>query len=81
MTAVFSLLTFAMWGIADLFYKKGNTKDERYNDLRTGAMVGIVMGIHALIYTIINDVSVSFGEIIKYLPVSLCYILSMVIRI
>ena len=28
---VFSLLTFAFWGIADLFYKKGNIKEEKYN--------------------------------------------------
>ena len=79
MTMVFSLLTFAFWGIADLFYKKGNSNDEKYNDIKTGIIVGIVMGIHAIAYIIFQGASVSFLEILKYLPVSFCYILSMVI--
>ena len=79
MTTIYSLLTFAFWGIADLFYKKGNIKEEKYNDIKTGIFVGIVMGIHALIYMIVNSVNIDFIEILKYLPVSFCYILSMVI--
>ena len=79
MTMLFSIITFAMWGIADLFYKKGNIKEEKYNDIKTGIIVGIVMGIHAFAYMIFNNINVDFIEIIKYLPVSLCYILSMVI--
>ena len=79
MTTIYSLLTFAFWGIADLFYKKGNIKDEKYNEIKTGIFVGIVMGIHALIYVIMNSVNIDFVEILKYLPVSLCYIISMVI--
>lgn len=76
---IYSLLTFAAWGIADLFYKKGNIKKEKYNDIKTGIIVGIVMGIHALIYMLVKDVQLNFMEIVGYLPVSLCYILSMVI--
>ena len=79
MTTIYSLLTFAFWGIADLFYKKGNIKNEKYNDIKTGVFVGIVMGIHALIYLIFNEVSVDLLDMLKYLPVSFCYILSMVI--
>ena len=79
MTTIYSLLTFACWGIADLFYKKGNIKNEKYNDIKTGIFVGIVMGIHALIYLIFNEVSVDLLDMLKYLPVSFCYILSMVI--
>lgn len=79
MIMVYSLLTFACWGIADLFYKKGNTNGEKYHDIKTGIIVGIVMGIHALIYLIVNQVHISLIEMIKYLPVSLCYISSMVI--
>ena len=79
MAMVYSLLTFAMWGIADLFYKKGNVKEEKYNDIKTGVFVGIVMGIHAFLYMIINQASFDIIDAIKYLPVSLCYILSMVI--
>ena len=79
MYILFALLTFACWGVADLFYKKGNTSDSKYDHLKTGILVGIVMGIHATIYLIINHVNISLIDIIKYLPVSLCYISSMVI--
>ncbi len=69
---VYSLLTFALWGIADLFYKKGNIKDEKYNDIKTGIFVGLVMGIHAIIYMLINNLELNFVEMIKYYYVSLC---------
>lgn len=77
---IFSLLTFALWGIADVFYKKGNSeKDDKYSDIKTGIIVGFVMGIYALIYMIVKKVEINFLDILKYLPVSLCYISSMVI--
>lgn len=76
---LFSLLTFICWGVADLFYKKGNSKGDSYNGIKTGIIVGIVMGIHATFYMIIKHVNLDLREIIRYLPVSLCYISSMVI--
>ena len=76
---LYSLLSFMCWGIADLFYKKGNIKEENYNGLKTGIIVGIVMGIYAYIYMMIKNVNLNLMEIINYLPVSLCYIISMVI--
>ena len=77
---IFSLLTFVLWGFADVFYKKGNSKkDDKYSDLKTGTIVGIVMGIYALIYMIVKKVEVNLIDVLKYLPVSLCYISSMVI--
>ena len=79
MWMAFTLLTFVCWGVADLFYKIGNHKEGEYNHLKTGIMVGLVMGIHAIIYMIVKKVDFSLIETLKYLPVSLCYILSMVI--
>jgi drug/metabolite transporter (DMT)-like permease len=79
MWMAFTLLTFICWGVADLFYKMGNHKEGEYNHLKTGIMVGLVMGIHAIIYMIVKKVDFSLIETLKYLPVSLCYILSMVI--
>ena len=76
---IYSLLTFFCWGIADLFYKKGNVKLEKYNDIKTGVIVGIVMGIHAFIYIQVKHISLNLIEIVQYLPVSFCYIISMVI--
>ena len=76
---IYCLLTFLFWGTADLFYKLGNKEDKKYNELVTGIIVGIVMGIHATIYMLINHLSVNFIEMLKYLPVSLCYIISMIV--
>ena len=79
MQTVATLLTFLFWGIADLFYKIGNQGEGNKNHLKTGIMVGIVMGIHAsyLLYT--THVNIHIMDLIKYLPVSFCYIASMVI--
>ena len=76
---VYSLLVFLAWGITDLFYKKGNVEEKKYNDIKTGIIVGIIMGIYATIYLIVKQVEVNFVEALMYLPVSLCYIASMVI--
>ena len=76
----YSLLSLICWGVADLFYKIGNNeKKDKYSYLKTGAIVGLVMGAHALIYMLINHLSINIMDLIKYLPVSLCYIASMVI--
>lgn len=79
MWLICALLTFFSWGIADLFYKKGNKSDDQYSHIKTGIMVGLVMGIHCFIYMIINKMNIDLINIIKYLPVSLCYIGSMII--
>ena len=76
---LYSLLTFICWGVADLFYKKGNSNKQKNSDLITGIIVGLVMGIHAIIYMIVKHVDIHLLEIVAYLPISLCYILSMVI--
>lgn len=79
MWLVMAIVTLILWGIADLFYKKGNEEKERYSHLKTGILVGFVMGIHAIIYMIAKHLSFDFLAMLKYLPVSLCYIISMVI--
>ena len=79
MWAIYALLTFACWGIADLFYKIGNYQEGEYNHLKTGIFVGLVMGIHASIYLLYKGIDITLFDIVKYLPVSLLYILSMVI--
>lgn len=79
MWIMFALLTFVCWGVADLFYKIGNKGKENNNHLKTGIIVGLVMGIHAIIYMIVKGLSINIIDILKYLPVSLLYISSMVI--
>lgn len=79
MWLLMAILTLILWGIADLFYKKGNRKEENYSHLKTGMMVGFIMGIHAIIYMLVTQISFDFMAMLKYLPVSLCYIVSMII--
>ena len=79
MWIMYTLLTFLCWGIADVFYKIGNKGEEEYNHLKTGIMVGLVMGIHASIILITSSTNITPMDIIKYLPISFCYISSMVI--
>ncbi len=77
MWLVFTLITTLLWGIAELFYKKGSHEERKYDHLRVCVLVGAVMGIHAIITLLTADISYDFRNLIAYLPVSLCYILSM----
>ncbi len=79
MWLLMAIVTLLLWGIADLFYKKGNNEKDKYSHLKTGMLVGFVMGIHAVIYMIVKGLTFDFLAMLKYLPVSLCYIISMVI--
>ncbi len=81
MHTIFSLLCFLFWGTADLFYKKSNNNKDKYSDLKTAIIVGIVMGIYATGYMIVKHINIfnNLLDVVKYLPVSLCYILSMYI--
>ena len=58
---LYCLLSFLCWGIADLFYKLGNNNDkDKYSHLKTGVIVGYVMGLHATIYMIVNNLDINF---------------------
>lgn len=76
---LFALLTTLSWGVADLFYKKGSDSNDKYSSIKIGIMVGIVMGIHAFFYMFTNGITFDPFDIVKYLPVSFFYILSMLI--
>ena len=73
----FTLATTLLWGAAELFYKKGSHEDRKYDHLRVCILVGAVMGLHAVVTLLTSDVSYDPRNLIAYLPVSLCYILSM----
>lgn len=73
----FTLATTLLWGIAELFYKKGSHETERYDHLRVCISVGAIMGIHAIFTLLTADIDYNPMNLIAYLPVSLCYILSM----
>ena len=74
---VFTIATTLIWGLAELFYKKGARPDEKYAHLKIAVCVGFVMGAHAIVTILTQDIGYSFVNLLKYLPVSLCYIISM----
>ncbi len=76
---VFALLTALLWGAADLFYKKGTVAEDKYSPMKIVVAVGFVMGLHALVYGLINRVSFTINDVVTYLPVSAMYIISMAI--
>lgn len=76
---LFALITMLCWGAADLFYKKSADESDRYSHLKTSVMVGIVMGIHAILTLIFGDINYDFKNLLYYLPVSIMYILSMTV--
>lgn len=76
---IYAIITLLFWALADLFYKKGANENDKYSHLKTGIMVGFVMGIHATIYILVKGINFNLLDIIKYLPVSFFYIASMII--
>lgn len=74
---VFALATTFIWGLAELFYKKGARPDEKYAHLKICICVGIVMGVHAATVLLTSDIHYDFVNLLIYLPVSLLYIVSM----
>ena len=73
----FSVATAVLWGAAELFYKKGAQPDEKYSHLKICVWVGVVMGAHAVFTLLTQDIGYNPVNIIRYLPVSLFYIISM----
>ena len=77
MWLIFTLITTLLWGAAELFYKKGSHEERKYDHLRVCVLVGAVMGIHAILTLLTSDINYNPMNLVAYLPVSLCYILSM----
>lgn len=76
----FLLFSTGCWGIAEIFYKKGNVAEEPYAHLKTTVFVGIFFGVYSLVILLTQDVSLEHlpSNFIRYLPVAACYIVSMV---
>lgn len=75
---IFAMITWVCWGAANLFYKKGSDIKDKNSHAKIAIMVGIVMGIHATIYMFANHIDFQFENMIKYLPISILYIASMI---
>lgn len=77
MWLLFAVSTTLIWGIAEFFYKKGANENEDYAHLKINVCVGIPMGLHALYTILTKDIGFLPVNLIRYFPVSACYILSM----
>ncbi len=77
---IFLIVSTLGWGIAEIFYKKGNPAKEKYAHLKTTVFVGLFMGLYATVILFTQGVDLaSFPEnFVRYLPVAACYIVSMV---
>ena len=76
---IFAVLCALSWGGADLFYKKGSDSEDKLSHWKIVVMVGLVMGAHAFTYMAIKGVHFNPFDMVRYLPVSFMYILSMTI--
>ena len=76
----FLIFSTLAWGIAEIFYKKGSLEKEKYSHLKITVLVGLFMGLYATVILFTQGVDLkAFPRIfIYYLPVSLCYIVSMI---
>ena len=73
-----TIITFISWGGVSVFYKITNKVDDNTH-LKTGILVGLMMGAHALIYLLVKGLSINFMDILKYFPISVLYIASMIV--
>jgi len=80
MSWVFILVSVLAWGVAEIFYKKGNIEKEKYSHLKTTVLVGFFMGIYALVILFTQGIDLKLfpKNFLIYLPVALCYIVSMI---
>ena len=75
----FLIFSTVCWGLAEIFYKKGNVAHEPYAHLKTTVLVGFFFGIYSLFILFTQDVNIKLlpKNFILYLPVAACYIVSM----
>lgn len=76
----FALIALLCWSGSDLFSKIGcQDSDDKYSHLKMVMAVGLVMGLHAAYEIFVGGVEINGEVILKYLPVSMLYIVSMTV--
>lgn len=76
----FAIIALFCWSGSDLFSKIGcaDAKD-KYSHYKMVTAVGVVMGLHAAYEIFVSGVDISLTAMLRYLPVSALYIVSMAI--
>ena len=73
-----ALIALLCWSGSDLFSKIGcRDASDQYSHLKMVIAVGVVMGLHACFEVFVGGVESNLSIILKYLPLSILYILSM----
>lgn len=67
------------WGSADMFYKLGAEESDPLSHLKTTVFVGLAFGLHAAYTLIFGDIGFAWQNLLRYAPVSVMYIGSMVL--
>ncbi len=74
----FSLIAILFWSGSDLFAKMGSKQNDPYSHWKLVMAVGFVMGLHAL-FSILTGTEFLPIDMVRYLPASALYILSMIL--
>lgn len=72
-----ALLATLFWGLSDVSFKRGTDPEDKYGHLRILIMIGLIMGLQALVELYKLDFNYSLRTNFIYFPVSFLYILSM----
>lgn len=73
-----SIVAMLCWSGSDIFSKIGSRQNDKYSHWKMVSAVGLVMGLHAAYEIFVGGVSITFADILTYLPASLLYIISMI---
>lgn len=76
---ILSLAALLCWSGSDLFSKIGSRPDDSYSHWKMVMAVGLVMGLHGIYEMTVGGVSITWMDLLTYLPASFLYIASMVL--
>ena len=76
---IIAIIAMFCWSGSDIFSKIGSKQEDKLSHYKVGIAVGLIMGVHALYEIIFGGVTLTFSDIITYLPASALYIISMVV--
>ncbi len=74
-----ALIATLFWGLSDVSFKRGTDPNDSYGHLRIIIMIGLIMGLQAIVELYKLDFNYSMRTNLIYFPVSFLYILSMTV--
>ncbi|MGN1318620.1 MAG: hypothetical protein ACI4VF_06345 [Lachnospirales bacterium] len=81
MWILYVLSTIILWGITDIFYKKGANKDDKYMPFKFSVSIGLIFFIISICYIIIRDEPFSIWEsTIRFWPMTIFGIIYAIIN-